>query len=251
MGIDDARALGAMALFGEKYGDRVRVVEIGGDWSRELCAGTHVLSTGHLGPVTILGEASIGSGVRRVEALVGDAATRFHAKEQLLVSQLSQLVGVRSDELPERITGILGKLRDAEKELAALRQAALLAEAGALVAAAEDVDGVRVLAHDAGQAAGADDLRTLALDLRERLGGASVVVVGGVVKDRPSIVVATTPQARERGLRAGDLARELTAAMGGRGGGREDLAQGGGPEGADLRAALDAVAPSVRAKAGV
>lgn len=137
------------------------------------------------------------------------------------------------------------------RSCAALRQAALLAEAGALVAAAEDVDGVRVLAHDAGQAAGADDLRTLALDLRERLGGASVVVVGGVVKDRPSIVVATTPQARERGLRAGDLARELTAAMGGRGGGREDVAQGGGPEGADLRAALDAVAPSVRAKAGV
>ncbi|ROR93599.1 alanyl-tRNA synthetase [Salana multivorans] len=250
MGIDDARALGAMALFGEKYGNRVRVVEIGGDWSRELCAGTHVTSTGHLGPVTILGEASIGSGVRRVEALVGDAATRFHAREQVLVSQLSQLVGVRSEELPERISGLLTKLRDAEKEVAALRQAALLAEAGALVAGAVDVDGVRVLSHDAGTVAGADDLRTLALDLRERLGGAAVVVIGGTVKDRPSVVVATSPNARERGLRAGELIRELAAAMGGRGGGRDDVAQGGGAEGADLAGALAGAPGIVGTKVG-
>uniref|UniRef100_UPI0028AC5687 alanine--tRNA ligase n=1 Tax=Miniimonas arenae TaxID=676201 RepID=UPI0028AC5687 len=205
MALDDARALGAMALFGEKYGNRVRVVEIGGDWSRELCAGTHVRSTGHLGPVTLLGESSIGSGVRRVEALVGDAAQRFHAREQVLVSQLSQLVGVRSEELPERISGLLGRLKDAERELAALRQSQLLAQAGALVAQAQDVDGVRVLAHDAGEVAGGDDARTLALDLRERLGGAAVVVVGAVAKGRPAVVVATSEAARERGLKAGDL----------------------------------------------
>lgn len=132
MPIEDAKALGAMALFGEKYGNQVRVVEVGGDWSRELCAGTHVASTGLLGPVTILGESSIGSGVRRVDALVGDSATRFHAREQALVSQLSQLVGARSEELPDRVATLMQRLKEADREIAALRQAQLLASAAAL-----------------------------------------------------------------------------------------------------------------------
>src|SRR5690606_38029687 len=102
MAIDEARALGAMALFGEKYGNQVRVVSIGGDWSRELCAGTHVRRSGELGLVTLLGESSIGSGVRRVDALVGDSAYGYQAKERALVSQLSGLLGARPDELGDR-----------------------------------------------------------------------------------------------------------------------------------------------------
>ncbi|PWD49756.1 alanine--tRNA ligase [Serinibacter arcticus] len=250
MGIEDARALGAMALFGEKYGDKVRVVEIGGDWSRELCAGTHVASTGHLGPVTLLGEASIGSGVRRVDALVGDAATRFHAKEQVLVSQLSSMVGARSEELPDRIAGLLARLKEAEREVASLRQAQLLAGASSLVAAAQDVDGVRVLAHDLGVVSGADDVRTLALDLRDRLGSNAVVVVGGVAKGRAAIVVATSPDARDRGVRAGDLVRTLAAELGGKGGGRDDVAQGGGTNATALPGALAGVATTVRSIIG-
>lgn len=250
MSLDRARELGAMALFGEKYGDRVRVVEIGGDWSRELCGGTHVRSTGHLGPVTLLGEASIGSGVRRVEALVGEAAMRHHAKEQVLVSQLSQLVGARSEELPERISGLLARLREAEKEVAALRQAQLLAQAASLVEQARDVDGVRVLAHDAGAAASADDLRTLALDLRERLGADAAVAVGGVVKERPAVVIALGTGARERGLRAGVLVRALAGELGGKGGGRDDVAQGGGSDSAALPGALAGFAAHVADETG-
>ena len=246
MSIDEARNLGAMALFGEKYGDRVRVVSIGGDWSRELCAGTHVRSTGLLGPITLLGEASIGSGVRRLDALVGDAATRFHAKEQVLVSQLSSLVGARSEELPDRISGLLARLKEAEKEIATLRQAQLLAQAGSLVAQASDVDGVKVLAHDAGAVASTDELRTLALDLRERLGGSAVVAIGGVTKDRPALVVATSPEARDAGVRAGEIVRHLTQVLGGKGGGRDDVAQGGGPDASLLPQALEALEGVVR-----
>src|SRR5690606_33754130 len=151
MPIDEAKALGAQALFGEKYGDVVRVVSIGGDWSRELCGGTHVSSTGAIGTVQLMGEASIGSGVRRVDALVGLSAYRHQAREHALVSQLSELLKVGApEELPERVRSLTQRLKDMEKQLAALRGAQLQAEAGKLVDAAADVAGVRLLAHDAG-----------------------------------------------------------------------------------------------------
>ena len=118
-----------MALFGEKYGKRVRVVSIGGDWSKELCAGTHVGETGEIGLVSILGESSIGSGVRRVDALVGEGAYAYGAKEHALVSQLAGIVGARPDELPERIDAVLARLKSAEKEIAALRREKLSAGA--------------------------------------------------------------------------------------------------------------------------
>jgi alanyl-tRNA synthetase len=130
MPIAEARALGAMALFGEKYGDQVRVVSIGGDWSRELCGGTHVRRSGELGLVTLLGESSIGSGVRRVDALVGAGAYGFHAKEHALVGQLSGLLGARPDELSDRVSSLMARLKESEKELAAVRAAQVLAAAG-------------------------------------------------------------------------------------------------------------------------
>jgi alanyl-tRNA synthetase len=248
MGIDAARASGAMALFGEKYGDRVRVVSIGGDWSRELCAGTHVPSSGHLGMVTLLGESSIGSGVRRVDALVGDGAYGFHAKEHALVGQLTGLLNVRTEELPERVGSLVSRLKEAEKELAALRQGRLLAAAGDLAAAAPTTaDGTRVVTHDAGTVSSADDLRALALDVRGRLGESapSVVAVGGVSKDRPLVVVVTNAEARARGIRAGALAKAASAVLGGGGGGKDDMAQGGGTDAASLPAALSGVAAQV------
>lgn len=252
MALDDARALGAMALFGEKYGDRVRVVSIGGDWSRELCAGTHVARSGQLGLVTLLGESSIGSGVRRVDALVGDGAYGFHAKEHALVGQLTGLLNVRTDELPDRVSSLVTRLRDAEKELAALRQAQLLAAAGTLAQAATTTpDGVRVVTHDAGEVASADDLRALALDVRSRLGesAASVVGVGGVSKGRPLVVVVTNAAARERGIRAGALVRTASGVLGGGGGGKDDMAQGGGTDPALLGQALGGIAAEVGAAA--
>jgi alanyl-tRNA synthetase len=248
MPIDKARALGAMALFGEKYGNQVRVVSIGGDWSRELCAGTHVSRSGELGLVTLLGEASIGSGVRRVDALVGDGAYGFQAKEHALVGQLSGLLGARPDELHDRISVLVGRLHEAEKQLSSVRQSQLLAAAGTIAAGASDVGGVRVLAHPAGEVASADDLRALALDIRGRLGDSvpTVVAVGGVSKDRPLVVVVTNAEARGRGIRAGALVKTASTVLGGGGGGKDDMAQGGGTDADKLPAALAAIVDQVR-----
>jgi len=248
MAIDEARALGAMALFGEKYGNEVRVVSIGGDWSRELCAGTHVRRSGELGLVTLLGESSIGSGVRRVDALVGDSAYGYQAKERALVSQLSGLLGARPDELGDRVSSLLTRVRESEKQLAALRQAQLLAAAGTLAAGATQVGTALVVAHDAGEVAAPDDLRTLALDVRGRLGEASpaVVAVGGVAKGRPVVVVATNAAAREAGHRAGVLVRTASGVLGGGGGGKDDVAQGGGTDAGRLTEALEGVVAAVR-----
>ncbi|WP_136520046.1 alanine--tRNA ligase [Cellulomonas telluris] len=248
MAIDEARALGAMALFGEKYGNEVRVVSIGGDWSRELCAGTHVRRSGELGLVTLLGESSIGSGVRRVDALVGDQAYGYQAKERALVSQLSGLLGARPDELSDRVSSLLTRLKESEKALASLRQGQLLAAAGSLAASPQQVGTTLVVTHDAGDVASADDLRTLALDVRGRLGEASpsVVAVGGTSKGRPVVVIATNAAARETGLKAGALVRTASGVLGGGGGGKDDVAQGGGADASALPAALDAVVAAVR-----
>ncbi len=139
MSIEKAKEMGAIALFGEKYGSEVRVVTIGDGFDRELCGGTHVPTTGHIGRVTVLGEGSVASGVRRIEALVGDGAYEFQAKEHALVSQLSQLVGGRADELPERIESLLAKLRESEKELDKIRTEQALRRGGELAAASERV----------------------------------------------------------------------------------------------------------------
>ncbi|GAA2248313.1 alanine--tRNA ligase [Rarobacter faecitabidus] len=242
MDLDAAKALGAMALFGEKYGDRVRVVSIGDDWSRELCAGTHVKQSGELGLVTLVGEASIGSGVRRVEALVGSDAKGFHAREHAIVGQLSGLLGARSEELPDRISSLLAKLKDSEKQLAALRQAQLLGSVATIAAGATRIGDVSVVAYDAGDVAGGDDLRTLALEVRSRLGeSAALVVIGGVSKGRPIVVAATNAAAREAGIKAGAAIASVAGALGGRGGGKDDVAQGGGTDPSLLAPALGGV----------
>ncbi|WP_299305332.1 alanine--tRNA ligase [uncultured Brachybacterium sp.] len=250
MSLDEARSLGAQALFGEKYGEVVRVVSIGGDWSRELCGGTHVSSTGAIGTVQLMGEASIGSGVRRVDALVGLSAYRHQAKEHALVSQLSELLKVgAAEELPERVRSLTQRMKDMEKQLAALRGQQLQAEAGRLVDSTIEVAGVRVLTHDAGEGVDAGDLRTLALDLRTRLGEDApvTVAVAGHESGRAALVIATNAAARERGLAAGALLRIAAEAMGGRGGGKPDMAQGGGGEPSRVPAALAAVHTAIEA----
>ncbi|MFV2143001.1 MULTISPECIES: alanine--tRNA ligase [Isoptericola] len=252
MSLSAARELGAMALFGEKYGDDVRVVSIGGDWSRELCGGTHVRATGELGRVALLGESSIGSGVRRVDALVGDGAYGFHAKEHALVGQLTGMLNARPDELTERVGSLVARLKETEKELAAMRQGQLLAAAGALASDAPRFGEVRVVAHDAGTVGTADDLRALALDVRGRLGDAdpAVVAVAGVAADRPLVVVATNAGARDAGLRAGDFVKAAAKTLGGGGGGKPDLAQGGGSDASAVPAALEGVSAAVREAVG-
>jgi len=247
--IDDARAMGALALFGEKYGEQVRVVEVG-DYSRELCGGTHVARSGQLGLVKVLGEASIGSGVRRVEALVGMDAFRFLARESVLVNQLSEQLKAPREELPERIAGIVSRLRDAQRDLERLNSARLLDAAAELAGGAADVAGASYVGHRAPDGTSADNIRKLALDVRGRLAPdrPGVVVVAGVPADRPTVVVAVNDAGRARGLAAGQLVLTAAGVLGGRGGGRDDVAQGGGaPLGDGAAQAIDAAFGAVGA----
>lgn len=243
MPIDQAKASGAMALFGEKYGKIVRVVSIGGDWSKELCAGTHVKETGEIGLVTVLGESSVGSGVRRIEALVGEGAYAQGAVERALVSQLSSMLGARPDELADRVDSLMTRVKNAEKEIAALRHEKLTAGIDAILANGSTHGPVRVFTSDLGEVAGADDVRTLANEVRSRLsdGEPSVVVVTGIAKGRPSVVVATTAAARDKGVKAGNLVKVAAAALGGGGGGKPDMAQGGGSDVSAVPAAHRAI----------
>jgi len=206
----------------------VRVISVG-DWARELCGGTHAQRSGQVGMVQLLGEGSIGSGVRRVEALVGADAYQFAAREHVLVSKLTEALKVRPEELPERVESMIVQLRDAQRELDKLRAAQVLAAAGDLAQRSSDVFGVAVVTHDAGTAA-AEDVRALALDVRGRITGGrpAVVAIAGVAKERPVVVVATNDEARKWGVRAGELVREAAGVLGGGGGGKDDVAQGGG-----------------------
>ena len=246
MPLAEAKALGAMSLFGEKYGDVVRVVEIGGEFSRELCGGTHVGSSAEIGSLTLLTEGSVGSGNRRVEALVGLDSFNHLASERTLVNQLTGLMKVQSSaDLPEKINQTLAKLKAAEKELAQLRREKLQAEAGKLLENAQTIGSVRVLAHDAGEL-DANGVRDLALDLRSRFGSeAAVVAVVGVANGRPVVLVATNEGAREAGVKAGALVRVAAGVLGGGGGGKDDVAQGGGQDASKIGAALDAVRDAI------
>ena len=259
MSLEEARALGAMSLFGEKYGDRVRVVEIDGAWSRELCGGTHVGRTAQIGSLTLLGEQSVGSGNRRVEALVGLDSFRHLAAERTLVSELSEMFKAPAEELKDRIGATLDRLKAAEKQVAELRAQALQAQAGQLAGQAQDVTtsagtSVRVLAHHVGDVAG-DQLRSLVLDLRARIESAGgnaagtpvLVALTAEAKGRPLVVVATNEAARAAGLKAGAMVKTATGVLGGGGGGKDDVAQGGGQDVTRVGDALDAVVAAVRA----
>ncbi|MGZ4633120.1 MAG: alanine--tRNA ligase-related protein, partial [Actinomycetes bacterium] len=236
---EQARSVGAMALFGEKYGDQVRVVSVG-DWARELCGGTHARRSGQLGLVKILGESSIGAGVRRVEGLVGADAYQFLAREHALVAQLTEALKVRPDELPDRVAAMTARLREVERDLERVRSAQVLAAAGQLAANPTDVFGVGVVTHRAPDETSADDLRRLVLDVRGRIGGDRPAVVAGVAvaNGRPVVVVAVNERGREWGIKAGDLVRSAAQALGGGGGGKDDVAQGGGSDPAKVDDAL-------------
>ncbi len=228
MKLEEAKALGAMAMFGEKYPPVVRMVELAGPWSRELCGGTHVPNTSQIGVLNLLSESSIGSGVRRVEALVAqDAFDRF-AAERALVSTLTESLRVQPDQLAERVERLVQQLKSAEKQIAALQAEKLLSRSGELAAGARQVGDVRLVAVAVPGVGGAD-LRTLALDIRERLGQEpAVVALMGGADGKAAGVVATNAAARSLGVRAGQLISLATQAMGGKGGGKDDLAQGGG-----------------------
>ena len=240
MSQDEAKKLGAMALFGEKYGDQVRVVSVG-DWAKELCGGTHVSRTGQLGLIKILSESSIGAGVRRVEALVGVDAYKFLAREHILVSQLTDLIkGSKAEELPERISGLIDRLKEIEKELGQIRSAQALAQVSSLISNAKDINGFKFLASHLNDGIAVEDLRTMALDIRNRI-GESVVALVSVTEQKPMLVIAVSELPRNKGVKAGALVKLASSILGGGGGGKDDFAQGGGIDPSQVANALIAI----------
>ncbi|SED27457.1 alanyl-tRNA synthetase [Nocardioides exalbidus] len=247
MTLDQAKDWGAIALFGETYDNtKVRVVEIGGPWSRELCGGTHVDHSSQIGTVVVTGETSVGSGNRRIEALTGVEGFGYLARERDVVSQLTTLLKTQPDDIVERVQGLTERLRAAEKELEKARLAQLLGASADLAAGATQVGPVKVVAHRA-DGAGGGDVRNLAMDVRGRLpqGEPGVVVIIGNADGKVSVVAATNDEARSRGLSAGDLVKAVGPLLGGKGGGKDDVAQGGGTDASRIDEALALVASEV------
>jgi alanyl-tRNA synthetase len=239
-----AKEIGAIALFGEKYGDVVRVVSVG-DWARELCGGTHVSRSGQLGVVKLLGESSIGAGVRRVEALVGVDAYKFLAREHILLNSLTDLIkGARAEELPERISDMLNKMKEIEKELASVRSAQALSQVGDLAKSAMVVNGHAFIGAVMSDGVSGDDLRKIAIDLRSQSAN-SVVALLSNNEGKPVLVVAVSDQSRAAGVKAGALVKIGSTVLGGGGGGKDDFAQGGGTDPSKSLEAIAAISQSL------
>ena len=242
----EAKAIGAMALFGEKYGDTVRVVSVG-DWARELCGGTHVSRSGQLGVVKLLSESSIGAGVRRVEALVGVDAYKFLAREHLLLNSLTQIIkGARVDELPERINDLLERIKEIEKELAAVRSAQALGTVSAIAESVTKVGQIDLITAVLADGISGDDLRTISLDLRNRF-ATSVIALISSAAGKSVLVVAASDSARALGAKSGALVKVGSAVLGGGGGGKDDFAQGGGTDASKAGEALAVITAAVAA----
>jgi len=248
MNLDQAKSLGAMALFGEKYGDTVRVVEIGGPWSLELCAGTHVSRSSEIGLINLVSETSVGSANRRIESLVGLEAFRDLAAERAIVNELTSNLKTPRDQLSTRIGDLLSSLKAAEKRIAQFEAAALSERVPALVATGRSVGAVTLVASNVGTVASSDELRSLVTSVRERLGSSpAVVALAADVGGKPAVIVATNDAARLTGAKAGALAKLAAGVLGGGGGGKDDIAQGGGANLAAIDDALSAISASVAA----
>jgi alanyl-tRNA synthetase len=246
MNLDQAKSLGAMALFGEKYGETVRVVEIGGPWSLELCAGTHVTRSSEIGLINLVSETSVGSANRRIESLVGVEAFRDLAAERAIVNELTTNLKTPRDQLSTRIGDLLASLKAAEKRIAQFEAAALSERVPALVATGHAAGSVTLVAESVGTVASSDELRSLVTSVRERLGASpAVVALAADVGGKPAVIVATNDAARQTGAKAGALAKLAAGVLGGGGGGKDDIAQGGGSDVQAIGAALAAISASV------
>jgi alanyl-tRNA synthetase len=249
---DQAIAQGALALFGEKYGEEVRVVSMGVDprseraghaYSIELCGGTHVRRTGDIGLLKIVGESAVASGVRRVEALTGDAARAYLDTQEARVREAAELLKVAPGEMIQRLSAILDERRKLERQLAEAKRDLALGDGGGMAAApaAREIGKVKLLARTV-QGVAPKDLRGLVDDGKKQLGSGIVAIVGVSDEGKAGLVVGVTPDLTAT-YDAVELAKVGAEALGGKGGGgRPDLAQAGGPDGARAEAALEAIA---------
>jgi len=233
---DQARELGAVALFGEKYGDTVRVVRVG-DFSMELCGGTHVPSTGIIGLFKITGEGSVGAGVRRIEALTGEGALARLLQREAQLEAVSRTLKVAPDQVPERVEGLVRTLKDLERENERLRDRMTAAEVLDILGQASEHNGFKVLVARV-QRREMAELRGLVDVLRERL-GPGVIVIGSASDQKVNLVAAVDRRLTSRGLHAGQIVKEAAALVGGGGGGRPEMAQAGGKDPSRLDEALE------------
>jgi alanyl-tRNA synthetase len=244
MSYDDAIKSGAMALFGEKYGDEVRVLRMG-DHSTELCGGTHVSRTGDIGLFKILSEGGVAAGVRRIEATTGEGAMNFVRDTESKLKAAAELVRSGRDDLVDKIHGALELSKQLEKELAALKGKMASAAGGDLAAQAKDIKGVKVLAAKLDGVEG-NDLRTLMDQLKSKL-GSGIVLLGSASGDKVSLIAGVTADLTGK-VKAGELVNFVAMQVGGKGGGRPDMAQAGGTQPGNLPAAVDSVLAWVEGK---
>ena len=246
MAIDEAKSAGAMALFGEKYGDKVRVLSMG-DFSIELCGGTHVSRTGDIGLFKIISEAGVAAGVRRIEAVTAQGALDWVDAEEERLERVAELVKGSREDVADKVQQLLERSRKLEKELEQLKTKLASSQGADLASQAEDIGGIKVLAA---KLEGADPkgLRDIVDQLKNKLGSAAVIVAA-VEGDKISLVAGVTKDATNR-IKAGDMLKVVAEQVGGKGGGRPDMAQGGGSQPENLEAALQSVSGWVRAQLG-
>jgi alanyl-tRNA synthetase len=246
MSLPEAREFGAVALFGETYDESVRVIQIGGPWSRELCGGTHVSRSSQIGLIALTGESSVGSGSRRLEALVGIEAFRSLAAERALVTRMTEALKAPKELVEERLASTIEELKNAQRKLSALQNASLATRVPELISAAKVVKGLRLISQNLGALESVDDLRGLVSNTRERAGVDPVVVaLFAVIGDKPMLVVATNDAARSLGAKAGHLVRVASSILGGGGGGKDDIAQGGGSDSTKISDAIEALTEAI------
>jgi alanyl-tRNA synthetase len=236
--MDSATAAGAMALFGEKYGDEVRMVSVG-DYSKELCGGTHSHHTGDIGPFKITGESSVAAGIRRIEALTGTGALDYIQKQEKTLKETAALLKSAPQDLAERVNKLLAQQKELEKEVERVKAQAMSRQFGPSGHDIREVDGVRVLSQQV-SVDGPKDLRVMLDNLKDQI-KSGVIVLGAEAADGAAMLICGVTDDLTERFNAGKIIKELSAKVGGKGGGRPDMAQGGGPDGRVIKEALESV----------
>jgi alanyl-tRNA synthetase len=241
---EEAKKAGAMALFGEKYGDVVRMIEVEG-YSKELCGGTHVNATGEIGLFKILSETGIAAGMRRIEAVTGESAYQLVKKQKELLDNLAFLLKTTEENLPERLETLIKTNKQLEKKLKEAQKVSAKGKVEELLEGCVDLDGIKVIAHQM-EAESRDDLLKLADTIREK-SKSTVGVLAGIIDEKIMFVAVVTDDIiKSRGIKAGDIVKEISQLVGGTGGGKPHLAQGGGKDLTKLKEALDSLPEIVK-----
>ncbi|MEY4293907.1 MAG: hypothetical protein RIR29_557 [Actinomycetota bacterium] len=242
MPLAEAREWGAVALFGETYDESVRVIQIGGPWSRELCGGTHVSRSSQIGLVSLIGESSVGSGSRRLEALVGIEAFRALSAERALLLRLAELAKSPKENLEERLLATFEELKSAQRKLASLQAEQLATLIPSIIAKSEKIGSILFAASNIGELSSVDELRNLTIQLRDHTQKeASVSALFASIDSKPMVVIAVSKMAQDASIKAGELVKIASTVLGGGGGGKPDIAQGGGQAIEKIAEAIDAI----------